>query len=46
MTASLYIVNPLARHGVATLFSTHPPLAERVRRLLALEDVQALPLAA
>ena len=45
-TASLYIVNPLARHGVATLFATHPPLAERVRRLRALDDVQALPLAA
>jgi heat shock protein HtpX len=45
-TASLYIVNPLARHGVATLFATHPPLAERVRRLRALDGVQALPLAA
>ena len=44
--ASLYIVNPLARHGVATLFATHPPLAERVRRLRALDGVQALPLAA
>ena len=37
-TASLYIVNPLRREGVATLFSTHPPLAERVRRLRALDD--------
>jgi heat shock protein HtpX len=45
-TASLYIVNPLARHGVATLFATHPPLAERVRRLRALDGVHALPLAA
>ena len=35
-TASLYIVNPLTRHGFATLFATHPPLAERVRRLRAL----------
>ena len=31
--ASLYITNPLSRHGLATLFSTHPPIAERVRRL-------------
>jgi heat shock protein HtpX len=32
-TASLYIANPLPRTGVATLFSTHPPITERVRRL-------------
>jgi heat shock protein HtpX len=36
-TASLYIVNPLRRQGVATLFSTHPPIVERVRRLRALD---------
>jgi heat shock protein HtpX len=45
-TASLYAVNPLARQGVATLFATHPPIAERVRRLRALDDDQALGLAA
>lgn len=32
-TASLYIANPLPRTGLATLFATHPPIAERVRRL-------------
>jgi heat shock protein HtpX len=32
-TASLYIVNPLRGVGMAALFSTHPPIPERVRRL-------------
>jgi heat shock protein HtpX len=41
-TASLYIVNPLRRQGFAVLFSTHPPIAERVRRLRALDADQAL----
>jgi heat shock protein HtpX len=36
-TASLFIVNPLAgRQGLMALFSTHPPIEERVRRLLAM----------
>jgi heat shock protein HtpX len=45
-TASLYAVNPLPRHGVATLFMTHPPLAERVRRLRALDGDPAVRLVA
>jgi heat shock protein HtpX len=32
-TSSLYIVNPLKAVGVANLFSTHPPLEERIARL-------------
>jgi len=32
-TAHMYIVNPLRGDGMMSLFSTHPPLAERVRRL-------------
>ena len=32
-TASLYIVHPFRGQGVANMFSTHPPLAERIRRL-------------
>ena len=35
-TASLCIVNPLRGRGLLTLFSTHPPLAERIRRLRAM----------
>jgi heat shock protein HtpX len=35
-TASLFIVNPLAGGGVARLFSTHPPMQDRIDRLLAL----------
>ncbi|HET7028059.1 MAG TPA: M48 family metalloprotease [Candidatus Limnocylindrales bacterium] len=31
--AHLYIVNPLRGSDVASLFSTHPPLAERIARL-------------
>jgi heat shock protein HtpX len=34
--ASLYIANPLSKHGVSGLFSTHPPMEERIRRLRAL----------
>jgi heat shock protein HtpX len=45
-TASLYIVNPLRRQGIARLFSTHPPLVERVRRLRALDGDETLPLVA
>jgi len=37
--ASLYAVNPLPRGGVATLFMTHPPIEERIRRLRALDGV-------
>ena len=33
---ALFIVNPLHGGAVASLFATHPPLEERVRRLRAL----------
>jgi heat shock protein HtpX len=32
-TASLYIANPLSGAGVASLFSTHPPIERRIERL-------------
>jgi heat shock protein HtpX len=32
-TAHLFVVNPLSGRGVMSLFSTHPPLDERIRRL-------------
>lgn len=40
-TASLYIANPMAAargKGMATLFSTHPPIEERIRRLEELDQ--------
>jgi len=35
-TAHMFIVNPLRGGSIATLFSTHPPTEERIRRLLEL----------
>ena len=35
-TAHLFIVNPLSGRSFANLFSTHPPIDERIRRLRAM----------
>jgi len=35
-SAHMFIVNPLTGGGIASLFSTHPPMEERVRRLEAM----------
>jgi heat shock protein HtpX len=35
-TAHMFIVNPLTGRSLANLFSTHPPTAERIRRLRAM----------
>jgi len=40
-TAHLFIVNPLSGGGIVSLFSTHPPIRERVRRLCALAGIAA-----
>lgn len=41
-TAHMFIVNPLSGRGVASWFSTHPPMELRIERLLAL-DAQGQP---
>jgi heat shock protein HtpX len=38
-TAHLFIVNPLSGAAFSRLFSTHPPLEERIRRLRAMTTV-------
>ncbi len=38
--AHLYIVNPLGRVSWSNLFSTHPPIEERIRRLERMAGVQ------
>jgi heat shock protein HtpX len=42
-TSTLYIANPLrGGQGMSSLFSTHPPIEERVRRLRALDAARGL----
>jgi heat shock protein HtpX len=36
-TEPVYTTNPFADDGIATLFNTHPPIGERVRRLRELD---------
>lgn len=36
-TAQMYIVNPLSGGSIAGLFSTHPPIKERIQRLINME---------
>lgn len=33
-TAHMFIVNPLSGHSLLALFSTHPPVEERIKRLM------------
>jgi heat shock protein HtpX len=41
-TEPLYIANPLSGRGMAALFSTHPPMEERIRRLRALDAANGI----
>ena len=41
-TEALYIANPLSKRGMSALFSTHPPMAERIRRLHALDAANGI----
>jgi heat shock protein HtpX len=36
-TASLYIAIPLSGAGMASLFSTHPPMEARIERLRVID---------
>jgi heat shock protein HtpX len=36
-TAHMFIVNPLSGKALANLFTTHPPIEERIRRLRSME---------
>lgn len=40
-SAHMFIVNPLHGGGVMKLFSTHPPVQERINRLRAIEEGRA-----
>ena len=37
-TAQMYIVNPLVGGGIQALFSTHPPIHERIDKLMAMSE--------
>jgi heat shock protein HtpX len=41
-TESLYIANPLSGRGMSALFSTHPPMEERIRRLHELDAANGI----
>jgi heat shock protein HtpX len=37
-TASLFIINPFSVQGIIALFSTHPPMQERIKRLRQMHE--------
>jgi heat shock protein HtpX len=42
-TAHMFIVNPLRGNTLMNLFSTHPPIPERIKRLEAMASAQSAP---
>ena len=38
VVAPMYAINPLAAKGSSSLFGTHPPTAERIRRLMVMQS--------
>ncbi len=38
-TAHMFIMNPLTGRGLTSLFSTHPPVEQRIERLLAMRGI-------
>lgn len=45
-SAHMFIINPLRMGGVDNLFRTHPATADRIQRLLSLEQTGSAPMAA
>ncbi|HLB58591.1 MAG TPA: M48 family metalloprotease, partial [Bdellovibrionota bacterium] len=41
-TAHLFIVNPFSGKNILQIFSTHPPVEERIKRLLTLQPMMAV----
>jgi heat shock protein HtpX len=41
-TEPLYIANPLSGRGMSAMFSTHPPMEERIRRLRELDAASGI----
>ena len=41
VVSPMYIINPLAAAGSASVFGTHPPTAERIKRLMEMQGISA-----